>query len=157
MIFRARSFLLPRFLPCFTWLRPAWTCRSSRRPAKKPNAHVAILRRENQPVVIVQLNLVRRVIFRSPRRVSIPQRDDCSRRPSVFAYPDATFHSRVYAESQLYAFRRAFAFRELWSGGHSKSSRPSIQPSMYSTGGICSSRISFVTCTASNGRPKTHL
>lgn len=34
MIFRARSFLLPRFLPCFTWLRPAWTCRSSRRPAK---------------------------------------------------------------------------------------------------------------------------
>ena len=34
MVFRARSFLLPRFLPCFTWLRPAWTYRSSRRPAK---------------------------------------------------------------------------------------------------------------------------
>ena len=34
MIFRARSFFSPRFLPCFTWLRPAWTYRSSRRPAK---------------------------------------------------------------------------------------------------------------------------
>ena len=58
---------------------------------QKPNAHVAILRRENFTVVIVQLNLIRRVISRSPRRVSIPQLGDSSRYPSVSPF-DATFH-----------------------------------------------------------------
>ena len=120
----------------------------------------AILRLAPTLAVIVQLNLVRRVIFRSPRRVSIPQRDYCSRRPSVFAYPDATFSPP--------RLRRIATLRPE-GPSPSASSGPgatlvrgplqvfsaSIQPSMYSTGGICSSRISFVTCTASNGRPKT--
>ena len=93
----ARSFLLRAPFSSVFYLASAGVDLSLIPPSCKSRMHVAILRRENQPVVIVQLNLVRRVIFRSPRRVSIPQRDYCSCHPSVFAYPDATFHSRVYA------------------------------------------------------------
>ena len=157
MIFRARSFFSPRFLPCFTWLRPAWTYRSSRRPAKaectRRYLEARKLTRRDRPtesgtarnlsVPTSGVDTTTRRLFPAPIRLRLPpmQHSTLASTPNRNSTPSGGPSPSASSGP----------------GGHSKSSRPSIQPSMYSSGGICSSRISFVTCTASNGRPKTHL
>ena len=72
MIFRARSFFSPRFLPCFTWLRPAWTYRSSRRPAKAECTRRYLAAR-NLSVPTSGVDTTTRRLFPAPIRLRLPR------------------------------------------------------------------------------------